>query len=310
MNFLAAEYFLAVARERSFTKASETLHMTQQSLSSQIASLERELGCRLFERRIPLELTYAGRTFLRYAEEIQRLHRNIRYEFSDIAQNQRGELRLGCSFVVSQQLMPRLIPAFQAVYPHISVSVSEGPSEVLRQNLSEGTLDLAITVFPHIPSDLEVQVFYQQEIVLLVSRELLQAEGLEADSIRPHIQRGDLSPLRNCPFLPVSTANDLRRVGLNLIRQSGFQPRIRSSAGNIATLLKLCAQGAGACFTPDNFAGFLLSPEELSRLELFHLPSDACYPVCFGYPKHGYPWRLVSEFIRIARQTYAGQPIP
>ena len=70
MNFHSLDYFLVLAREKNFTRAAEALHITQQSLSSHIAGLEKELGCTLLVRRTPLELTYAGRTFLRYAESI------------------------------------------------------------------------------------------------------------------------------------------------------------------------------------------------------------------------------------------------
>ena len=70
MNFHSLDYFLVLAREKNFTRAAEALHITQQSLSSHIAGLEKELGCTLVVRRTPLELTYAGRTFLRYAESI------------------------------------------------------------------------------------------------------------------------------------------------------------------------------------------------------------------------------------------------
>ena len=72
MNFDSLEYFSVLARERSFTRAAESLHITQQSLSSHIAGLEKELNCQLVVRRIPLELTYAGQTFLSYAEELRR----------------------------------------------------------------------------------------------------------------------------------------------------------------------------------------------------------------------------------------------
>lgn len=69
MNFLSMDYFIMVAKERSFTKAAKRLGITQQTLSAHIASLEREVGCDLFVRHVPLELTYAGETFLRYATD-------------------------------------------------------------------------------------------------------------------------------------------------------------------------------------------------------------------------------------------------
>ncbi len=58
MNFSSMEYFVALARERNFTWAAEQLHITQQSLSTHVAGLEKELGCQLLIRHVPLELTY------------------------------------------------------------------------------------------------------------------------------------------------------------------------------------------------------------------------------------------------------------
>ena len=71
MNLQTMEYLIAVAEEQSISKAAERLHITQQTLSAHLASVEEELGCRLFERRVPLKITYAGEEFLKYARLIQ-----------------------------------------------------------------------------------------------------------------------------------------------------------------------------------------------------------------------------------------------
>ena len=111
MNFHSLDYFLVLAREKNFTRAAEALHITQQSLSSHIAGLEKELGCTLLVRRTPLELTYAGRTFLRYAESIGRTRQAMEREFCDISENQKGELRVGIAYTRGRAIMPHLIPA-------------------------------------------------------------------------------------------------------------------------------------------------------------------------------------------------------
>ena len=54
MNFLSMDYFLMTAEKRSFTKAADALHITQQTLSTHIANLEQELDCKLFVRHVPL----------------------------------------------------------------------------------------------------------------------------------------------------------------------------------------------------------------------------------------------------------------
>lgn len=77
MNFLSMDYFAMVAHERSFTRAAEQLHITQQTLSAHIAALEKELGSQLLLRRTPLELTYPGQVFLEYALDFQRKYRQL-----------------------------------------------------------------------------------------------------------------------------------------------------------------------------------------------------------------------------------------
>ena len=87
MNFSSFDYFLALARERSYTRAADVLHIAQQSLSAAIAALESELGCPLVVRRTPLELTYAGRVFLQYAERFHQTCDEMQRTFCDIAEN-------------------------------------------------------------------------------------------------------------------------------------------------------------------------------------------------------------------------------
>lgn len=67
MNLQSVHYFIMVARERNFTRAAGKLHITQQTLSANMAALERELWTVLIVRHSPLELTSSGKAFYRYA---------------------------------------------------------------------------------------------------------------------------------------------------------------------------------------------------------------------------------------------------
>lgn len=95
MNFLSMKYFVVLAEERSFTKAAEKLHVTQQTLSAHVAGLEKESGAKLFIRHVPLELTDAGRVFYRYARIIRRNEMALERELTDAAGMGRGTLRIG-----------------------------------------------------------------------------------------------------------------------------------------------------------------------------------------------------------------------
>mgnify|MGYP002519394541 CR=1 FL=1 len=98
MNTPRFDYFIALARERSFTKAAKQLHITQQTLSNYVAQLEKEIGSTLFVRNIPLNLTYAGEIYLRYALAIQNQIENMQHELDDVSQKERGLLKIGIAF--------------------------------------------------------------------------------------------------------------------------------------------------------------------------------------------------------------------
>ena len=106
MNFLSMDYFLMTAEKRSFTKAADALHITQQTLSTHIANLEQELDCKLFVRHVPLELTYAGEIFCQYAADFQKKYRAMQHEFADLTKNEQGILRIGISFTRCHAIMP------------------------------------------------------------------------------------------------------------------------------------------------------------------------------------------------------------
>ena len=123
MNFSSLSYFEMLARERNFTRAAQRLHITQQSLSSNIAKMEQELGCQLSSRHVPRELTYAGEVLLRYASTFREEYRAMQQEFCDISQNQRGVLRIGVTYTRGRTILPDIIQSFQRQFPAIQIDL-------------------------------------------------------------------------------------------------------------------------------------------------------------------------------------------
>ncbi|WFA10481.1 LysR family transcriptional regulator [Tissierella sp. Yu-01] len=294
------EYFVMVARERSFTKAAEQLHITQQTLSAHISSVEKELECQLLIRRVPLELTYAGEVFLRYALGFQQSHQAMKKEFCDITANQKGILRVGVSFTRSRVIMPDLISAFQEKYPNIEITIMESSNDAMHKYLIDGEIDLAVGSFPESLPDVELRDFYQEEIVLLISKELLS--GIYEEGFESKIAQGNLSALQECPFVLGNPEDIGGQIGRSMIKHSGFQPIVKAQSDNIETLLSLCVRGIGACFCPINLVQATLPAKQLSKLRMFRFDNYAAYPIRFGYQRNPYQWSIISEFIKIANQ--------
>lgn len=302
MNFSSMEYFAALARERNFTRAAEHLHITQQSLSTHIAGLEKELGCQLLIRHVPLELTYAGEVFLRYALSFQKKRTAMLQEFCDIAQNQKGVLRVGVALTRGRVILPEIIMEFQKAYPNITVELVEEANDALYQLLLNKEIDLAIAGFPTALHDIILQDFYREEVVLLISAELFQKTyGAGAALCRQQFQQGDFSLLKNCPFLLRNIHDITTRISLEVFKRADIgNPAVRARSSNLEMLLTLCVMGAGACFSPENLARSTLSEEQFASLEVFRLGDGAKYTLRFGYLAQSYQWSVIKAFIRLA----------
>ena len=307
MNFTSLSYFEMLARERSFTRAAQKLHITQQSLSSNIAKLEQELGCQLIVRHVPLELTYAGEVLLRYAATFRKEYAVMQQEFCDISQNQRGVLRIGVTYTRGRTILPDIILEFQKRFPAIRIDLVEDTNDALRRKLVEGDVDLAIASFPDSIPGIKIEDFYREEVVMLVSRELFaDLYGAKADEHARRFEEGDFAAIAECPLVLNSVDDIGGHVERGMLKRAGIaHPRIMTTSSNAETLLALCVRGVGACFCPEILARAALTDEQLSSLLVLHLGESARYRISFGYQDQSYQWSIVDAFITTAREVIA-----
>ena len=303
MNMQSTEYFIVLARERSFTRAAEALHITQQSLSAHIAALEEEFGTQLVLRRVPLELTYAGRVFLRRSEKIQKEYSELRQEMWGIAGEARGEIRVGIAVGRSRVLMPDVITAFQREYPNVSIMLIEESNDKLHRAALYGEIDIAISNFPASVPMLELRDFYIEGVALVIPRVLLDQCGIDAEICREEIRKGNLSILRDCPFVMDDSSSIAGRVAMEALRRAGLSVRVRAYSSSLDTLLALCERSVGACFCSDMLLHALRTDRQLENMLVLKFPNLTDQQIRFAYMKKNYQLNMLSEFMRIARET-------
>ena len=310
MNFLTMDYFVALAEERNFTHAAMRLHITQQTLSAHIAALEKEVGAPLFVRHVPLELTYAGQTFYRYAVDIQKDYRSLRQTLAGVTNQESGEIRIGTAAARERTILPELLAAFQEQYPRIRFLLTEGSNLNLRQRLLDGQSDLAIALFGKSVPGLELYPFYKEKIVLVCPTVLWGKNAPEA-GLEPGTKSISDTPawrsfLQQCPVLLNGDTNIAGQTARRLFSRYGVQPDIRVESNNLETLLSLCVLGTGAMFSPDNLVARLLQPDEARRVRTFALP-DASYTISFGCKRHRDRWIMLDRFMEFARKNMEKQ---
>ncbi|MDM9557837.1 LysR family transcriptional regulator [Bordetella petrii] len=149
------ETFFWVSTLGSFRAASEKLNTTQPAVSQRIASLERDLGVRLFERDARgVTLTAKGQELLSHAERMLQLRRDMLQAARE--QNvMRGPLRLGVAETIVQTWLPALIEHMHAAYPALVLQIEVDTTPVLRSHLLSRQIDLAFLMGPVLEARVE-----------------------------------------------------------------------------------------------------------------------------------------------------------
>lgn len=149
MELRVLRYFLAVAREGSFTKASNVLHVTQPALSKQIMDLEGELDCKLFVRGShSVRLTEDGFLLKRRAEEILEIEERTISEFTRNRSDVSGEIYIGAGETSGIKAVAEVAKQLREKYPAITFDFHSGNAEDIMERLDKGLLDFGLIIQP------------------------------------------------------------------------------------------------------------------------------------------------------------------
>lgn len=142
-------YFLTVAKEQSFTKAAEQLHITQPTLSRQLAALEEELGTTLFNRGShSVTLTDQGLLLKRRALEIIDLEDKIVEEFTENEGVIEGVITIGCGEFAAVEVLAQIIKGYKAKYPMVQIAIHTGTADTIMEMMNKGLVDIGLFLEP------------------------------------------------------------------------------------------------------------------------------------------------------------------
>lgn len=161
--------FCCVAKNLSFTKASQELFISQPAISKHIQELETAYQVRLFERqRNKISLTPAGKLLLEHSECILGAYRKLEYEMHLLHNEYTGELRLGASTTISQYVLPPLLAQFIEKFPQVSLSLLNGNSRDIESALLQNHIELGLVEGVARLPNLKYTLFLQDELVAVV----------------------------------------------------------------------------------------------------------------------------------------------
>src|SRR3954462_9253608 len=200
MDIAALKTFLAVAQERSFSRAAAKVHRTQPAVSQAVRRLEVDLGEQLFDRSSKTgTLTDAGRVLQNYGERLVRLAEEAESAMRELRDLRRGRVLIGANEAAVHTLLP-LIARFRERYPDIAADVRRVPARQIAVEVQQGSLDFgALTFRPLEGGLLEVPVG-TDELVLLVppSHPLATRHSVTMEDVaaQPVVAHNDPSPAR------------------------------------------------------------------------------------------------------------------
>ena len=169
MDLFQLETFLAVAEERSFSRAAARLHRTQPAVSQVIAKLEAELGETLLERSSrDGTLTDAGEVLKEYAQKMLNLRTDASSALADLRSMHTGKLTLAANEYTCLYLLP-LLDAFRREHPRVKVAVQRTLASRVADEVLQHSVDMGVVSFR--PEDPQVRsiAVYRDELVCVVS---------------------------------------------------------------------------------------------------------------------------------------------
>lgn len=217
MDIRQLETFVAVVENKSFTKASEMLYVSQPTVSNHISNLEKELDTVLFIRtKRNVTLTKSGDILYEHAKNIILAYRTMTSELKSYNQNTEGHLNIYASSVPRKFLLPKLLKDFSAKYPNVSYSLVNDDSQTVLDGLMIGETDFGFVGIKVDSPKLSYHQLMEDELVLVASEELSVRHdkdmNISLDDIvkYPIIMREEGSGTRSI------LENELNRLGIDV----------------------------------------------------------------------------------------------
>jgi DNA-binding transcriptional LysR family regulator len=188
------QVFYTVAKQLSFTKAAETLYMTQPAVTFQVKQLEEHFNTRLFERSHGrISLTPAGNLVMGYAERILAMSQEMEARVAELTGHVTGPLMIGASTTIAEYQLPSILGKFKARYPEVAARLMVANSETIENKVADHSLDVGlIESTPHHPT-LKVHACCDDELAMICAPDNKLAKRISISprelALQPYVQR-------------------------------------------------------------------------------------------------------------------------
>src|SRR5215813_3381457 len=168
MDFDQIETFLEVARLSSFSRAAERRFRTQPAISSQIRSLEEEVGAKLLDRSGgKVSITASGKLFQKFAEETLAARKAAMTAIAETERVPRGEIVVGANEGTCLHILPEVFATFKKQYPDVAVNIKRADYAKILESVIDNSVDFGVVSLPVNDNRLTVVPIHRDELVII-----------------------------------------------------------------------------------------------------------------------------------------------
>jgi len=169
MDFDQLETFLEVARLSSFSRAAEKRFRTQPAISSQIRSLEEEVGAKLLDRSGGrVSVTASGKLFARFAEELLESRKTMLTSVAETERVPRGEIVVGANEGTCLHVLPEVFAEFKKQYPDVNIGINRSDYAKILESVIDNSVDFGVVSLPVSDPRLTVALIHRDELSIIV----------------------------------------------------------------------------------------------------------------------------------------------
>jgi DNA-binding transcriptional LysR family regulator len=256
MELHPLKVFLAVATEKSFSRAAEKMLRTQPAISLAVQRLEGDLG----EKLIELLLTDAGRIVLEYARRFENLERELDTSLAELRDNATGRLTIGANESTALYLL-QPIREYRHLYPKVKIQVRRSLSSRIATQLVDGDLELGMLSFDPNDDRLVSSVIYTDHLAFVVSPRHRFATR----------QSVSITELGMETFIAHNVVSPYREIVIREFQRQKVPLNMDVEMPTIETIRKLVQRNEGVAFLPRMCVGHELEHETLREVRVEEL---------------------------------------
>jgi len=287
------QVFHTVARLLSFTKAAESLHMTQPAVTFQVRQLEDYFNTRLFDRtHNRISLTEAGAHVYEYAARIFELYGEMENSVRAMTGEISGSLTIGASTTIAEYMLPALLGDFKVKYPDVNIHLKVSNTEGIVSMVENNAIDLGVVEAPVANKNLVVEMCKADQLVAIVPPN------------HPEAKRSSLSydDLVKYPFICREEGSGTREVineYLSQVKDSASDLKISMELGSPEAVKGAVEAGMGISVVS---RATIQKELKLGTLVAINLDPVLERPFSFVHQKQKFRARVMDELLEFAQK--------